>query len=53
MKACLSELKSILDSGFIESNEYIINKLKWIADGAENAENDYAELKAKMEANKT
>jgi len=51
MKACLSELKSILDSGFIESNEYIINKLKWIADGAENAEKDYAELMKKIKEN--
>jgi hypothetical protein len=51
MKACLSELKSILDSGFIESNEYIINKLKWIADGAEIAEKDYAELMKKIKEN--
>ena len=51
MKACLSELKSILDSGFIESNEFIINKLRYIADSAENAEKDYAELMKKLKEN--
>jgi hypothetical protein len=51
MKACLSELKSLLDSGFIESNEYITNKLKCMIDSAENAEKDYDELMAKIQAN--
>lgn len=51
MKACLSELKSILNSGFIESNEFIINKLRYIADSAENAEKDYAELMKKLKEN--
>ena len=44
MKACLSELKSLLDSGLIESNEYIINKLNHISDSAENAEKDFDEI---------
>ena len=51
MKSCISELKSILDSGFIESNEYITNKLKWMIDSAENAEKDYAELMEKLKEN--
>lgn len=51
MKANLTELKSILDSGLIESNEYIINKLKRIADSAEDVEKDYAELMEKMKEN--
>ena len=51
MKACLSELKSILDSEFIESNEFIMNRLKWIANGAENVEKDYNELMVKIQAN--
>jgi hypothetical protein len=50
-KACLTELKSILDSGFIESNENIINKLKCMIDSAENAEKDYAELMEKLKEN--
>jgi hypothetical protein len=51
MESCLYELKQILDSGFIESNELIMNKLKRIANSAETAKKDYAELMEKMKEN--